>query len=64
MTLGISCPAVEPKLYCVSGAQQGVLVTGGGVGVCVAVSRSGCVIVRLVHGPVLGLVHFVQTFLS
>lgn len=32
MTLGVSCPAVEPKLYCVSGAQQGVLVTGGGWG--------------------------------
>lgn len=30
MTLGISCPTVEPKLYCVTGAQQGVLVPGGG----------------------------------
>ena len=33
---------------------------GGGV----AVPMSGCVIIQLVHRPVLGLVHFVQTFLS
>ena len=32
MTLGISRPAAVTKLYCVTGAQQGVLVTGGGGG--------------------------------
>ena len=64
MPRGISRPAVVPKLYCVTGAQQGVLVTGGRGGGGVAVPMSGGVIIQLVHGPILGLVHFVQTFLS